>query len=62
MATYSSSCWENPMNRGAWWTIVHGVKKTQTCTPIQNIFFVFVKEIKITDQIGHWVSYFLNER
>ena len=22
------SCLENPMNRGAWWTIVHGVTKS----------------------------------
>ena len=21
------SCWENPMDRGAWWAIVHGVAK-----------------------------------
>ena len=20
-------CWENPMDRGAWWATVHGVKK-----------------------------------
>ena len=24
------SCLENPMNRGAWWTRVHGVAKSQT--------------------------------
>ena len=24
------SCLGNPMNRGAWWTIVHGVSKNQT--------------------------------
>ena len=24
------SCMENPMNRGVWWTIVHGVTKTWT--------------------------------
>ena len=23
-------CLENPMNRGAWWTAVHGVAKSQT--------------------------------
>ena len=22
------SCWENPMDRGAWWAIVHGVTKS----------------------------------
>ena len=24
------SCLENPMDRGAWWVIVHGVTKSQT--------------------------------
>ena len=24
------SCLENPMERGAWWAIVHGVPKSQT--------------------------------
>ena len=24
------SCLENPMDRGAWWAIVHGVAKNQT--------------------------------
>ena len=24
------SCWENPMDRGAWWATVHGVAKSQT--------------------------------
>ena len=24
------SCWENPMDRGAGWTMVHGVAKSQT--------------------------------
>ena len=23
------SCWNNPMDREAWWAIVHGVTKTQ---------------------------------
>ena len=30
MATHLCSCLENPMDRGAWWAIVHGVAKTQT--------------------------------
>ena len=25
-----SSCLENPMDRGAWWSTVHGVTKSQT--------------------------------
>ena len=24
------SCLENPMDRGAWWAVVHGVAKTRT--------------------------------
>ena len=24
------SCWENPMDRGVWWAMVHGVAKSQT--------------------------------
>ena len=24
------SCWENPMKRGAWWSIDHAVSKSQT--------------------------------
>ena len=24
------SCWENPMDKGAWWTTVHGVTKRWT--------------------------------
>ena len=31
MATHSfCSCLENSMDRGAWWTTVHGVTKSQT--------------------------------
>ena len=29
------SCMENPMNRGVWWTIVHGV--TKTWTPLKQL-------------------------
>ena len=24
------SCWENPMDRGAWWATVHGIAKSRT--------------------------------
>ena len=27
---FQHSCLENPMDRGAWWAIVHGVTKSQT--------------------------------
>ena len=30
MATHSSYCLENPMDRGAWWATVHGVTKSWT--------------------------------
>ena len=31
MATHSSvTAWRIPMDRGAWWVIVHGVSKSQT--------------------------------
>ena len=26
------SCWENPMDRGAWWTTVHGVAEELSTT------------------------------
>ena len=30
IATHSSSCLENPMDRGAWWATAYGVTKSQT--------------------------------
>ena len=30
MVTHSSILTENPMDRGAWWAIVHGVAKSQS--------------------------------
>ena len=30
MSVLQYSCLENPMDRGAWWAIVHGVAKSQT--------------------------------
>ena len=30
MATHSSSCLENPMDRGAWWATAYGAAKSQT--------------------------------
>ena len=37
MATHSSPCLENPMDRGAWWAIVHGVPKSQTGLSRQQV-------------------------
>ena len=38
MATYSSICLGNPMDRGAWWVIVRGVaKESDTTEQLNNI-------------------------
>ena len=37
--TYSYSCLENPMGRGAWWAAVHGVAKSRT--RLSNFTFTF---------------------
>ena len=34
---FQSSCWENPMDRGAWWATVHGVEKSWT--PLRDFNF-----------------------
>ena len=43
------SCLENPMDRGAWWTTVHGVTKSQTqlteATEHTNDSLVYTSEI-----------------
>ena len=30
MATHSSSCLENPRDRGAWWAAIYGVAQSRT--------------------------------
>ena len=35
------SCLENPMDRGAWWAIVHGVKKSQTLSDEACIYIIY---------------------
>ena len=38
------SCLENPMDRGAWWAIVHGVTKSQTClSEFTSLHFTCIK-------------------
>jgi len=34
------SCLENPMNRGAWWSIVHGVAKSWTQLKQLRIYII----------------------
>ena len=38
------SCWENPLEEGAWWATVHGVTKSQTGLSVFTFFF-FSREI-----------------
>ena len=37
--TFSYSCLENPMDRGAWWDTVHGAGKSQTRLSEQHFNF-----------------------
>ena len=48
------SCWENPMDRGAWWITVHGVTKSwikmkqlSTHTQIQGCVYLFELEFSL---------------
>ena len=38
------SCWDNPMDRGAWWAAVHGV--TNSWTQLSNLHFHFFQSGK----------------
>ena len=43
MATHSSIlAWRIPMDRGAWWTIVHGVANSQTGLSDFHFHFYFL--------------------
>ena len=44
MATHSSIlAWmENPMDRGAWWAIAHGVTKSQTQLSMSLLIFSYI--------------------
>ena len=44
------SCLENPLNRGAWWAIVHGVRKSWTWVSNQHFHFFSLKLL-----ISAWV-------
>ena len=36
------SCLENSMDRGAWWTVIHGVPKESNMTEVTNMFTLIV--------------------
>ena len=47
MATHSSIlAWENPINRGVWWAIVHTVTKSQTQLSVLDICVAVATEIR----------------
>ena len=52
------SCLENPMDRGAWWAMVHGVTKNQTrpsewaCIPGQRGLLVSLRDLTLLWLVG----------
>ena len=41
------SCLENPMDRGAWWAKVHGVKKSRTrLSTVVSYFKILIRKLK----------------
>ena len=59
IATHSSIlAWRIPMDRGAWWTMVHGVAKNRALltdladTHMQEVFYICVPSLFISLYIG----------
>ena len=48
MATHSSSCLGNPMDRGAWWAAVHGVTKESDTTECAYMYMQKAGEGTVT--------------
>ena len=51
------SCLENPMDRGAWWAVVHGVAKSQTWLsdfPFTFHFHALEKEMATHSSVFAW--------
>ena len=46
---------ENPMDRGAWQAIVHGVAKSQTCLSIDACIGTTCNEFKFYSHIFHYM-------
>ena len=46
------SCLENPMDRGVWWAIVHGVTKSQT----QQLHHQQLKNISFSLLVSLWIG------
>ena len=47
------SCLKNPMDRGAWWTIVHSVTKSQTWQNIHIKLFLTMDNLKLIFILKH---------
>ena len=41
------SCWENPMERGVWWSTVHRVAKSQTQLSTESLHYLIHNKIGI---------------
>ena len=56
MATHPSIlCLENPMDRGAWWAIVHGVKKSRNFLWVNRTdlrVFLLLKYLKLSVELS----------
>ena len=50
------SCLENPMDRGAWWTTVYGVAKSQTQLSNRPCIYAWLLPFKMEiEQLGLWL-------
>ena len=47
MATHSSSCLENPIDRGAWWATVQGVTESDRTEVIKHTCLENVKSLTV---------------
>ena len=60
MATHSSTlAWKNPMDRGAWWAIVHRVAKSRTWLDTDQLVLTVVKWVELLSwnfQLLKWAS------
>ena len=63
MATHLSIlAWRTPLDRGAWWAIIHGVSKSQTSTPQHKVLYPIGPPIYVWEWglawygKGHWDS------
>ena len=56
------SCLENPMDRGAWWTTVHGVAKSQTQLKRLSTRMVSLQTVNVHLWSDLTIFFFLDSR